>query len=956
MSPSSTMCRVTRHSPRVLCASLALALFGLAAPAGAQVVISQVYGGGGNANASYSHDFVELRNLGTTAVNLGGWSLKYAAAGGTGAWSNAITLSGSIAPNSFFLVQLASQNPAVGAPLPVAADFSGGINMGGAGGKIVLLSDNAALSGVCPVSASVVDFVGFGAANCSEGDNPTPALSSTTAALRVNNGCTDTNNNGADFTAAAPNPRNSTSTVAACGTGGGGEDPPPDDVLARHIYEIQGSGNTSPLLGQKVATTGVVTLRTNNGFFIQALTGDGNPATSDGLLVFIGSTSYPAVAVGNLVKVTGTVAEFSTGAANTTMSAARTVTQIGTVTGVELLGTGQTITPTVVALPETVDGDLERYEGMLVTLTGPFTIGQNFFQGRYGQLTLAYGGRIQTPTQVHRPGPLAQALSDANNRRRIILDDGTSLQNPNPTPYLGGGNLPRAGDVVTGSITGVLDYGLATNNNPGPGDDKIHPTVPPSFAVANPRTAAPAAVGGNVKAAAFNVLNYFTTFTNGNTASGMTGQGCTLGASTAAGNCRGANNLAEFQRQQAKIVLALAAIDADVIGLMEIQNNGNVAAQNLVDALNAHVGSSAYATTALPAAGTGTDAIRVAMIYKPARLAPAGLPLSDTDPVNNRPTLAQTFAAPNGEKFSVLVNHLKSKGSCPAAGDADAAGNTDAGDGQGCYNALRVQQAERLRTFVAQVQAASGSNDVLLVGDFNAYAQEDPIFALTGSGYVDQVQRFDANGYTYVFDGAAGRLDHAIATASLSARVSGAAVWHINADELSLSDYNLEFKAPNTNCGGLCPPDPYTVSPYRSSDHDPVIVGINLYKTITAAPTSTVVTGTAGDDIIQSGAGRRTLTGGGGKDQFVFTSGFAGGATITDFQPGADTISLRVLLQSLGITSANPIATQHLRCAVSGANAVISVDPDGSGPAAARAMVMLQGQNCSVLSPANFVF
>src|SRR5262249_44864517 len=148
-----------------------------------------------------------------------------------------------------------------------------------------------------------------------------------------------------------------------------------------------------------------------------------------------------------------------------------------------------------------------------------------------------------------------------------------------------------------------------------------------------------------------------------------------------------------------------------------------------------------------------------------------------------------------------------------------------------------------------------------------------------------------------------------ISNATLSPRISRALHWHINADETALADYNLEFKAPLTCNGGstLCPDDPYAISPYRSSDHDPVVVGLSIVKTITAAPGSTSVSGTPGDDIIVSGAGRRTLTGGAGNDQFVFTAAFGGGATISDFEPGADTISLRAVLQALGIASPDPI-------------------------------------------------
>ncbi|CAD5371323.1 Nuclease [Rubrivivax sp. A210] len=927
--------------------ALPVALAGLAAPADAAVVISQVYGGGGNTGATYRNDFIELFNNGTSAASVTGWSVQYASAAGT-SWT-ATPLAGTIPPGGYLLVQQAAGTGGT-TPLPTP-DATGSIAMSGTAGKVALVNGAAALTGVCP-TAGVIDFVGYGStASCSEGSSPTAAPSNTLAVLRAANGCTDSNVNSADFAVAPPNPRNSVSTLAACGI----VTPPPAGAEIA-IYSIQGSGSTSPLLNQVVLSHGVVTKLTNNGFFMQDLVGDANPATSDGIFVFTGTAAFPAVAVGNLVQVAGTVVEFNTGAAGNADTAAHTVTQLSSVTAVTLQGTGLGITPTAVTLPEAVEGDLERCEGMLVTLAGPFTVAQNFFQGRFGQLTLAAGGRLETPTNRFRPGAQANALADENARRRIILDDGTSLQNPRPTPYLGAGALPRAGDTV-GAITGVIDYGLATSSTAGFGDTRIHPTVAPVFATANPRSAAPEAVGGNIRVASFNVLNYFTTFGNGATASGQTGQGCSLGGAVSAANCRGADSLAEFQRQRAKIVEAMAALNADVLGLMEIQNNGSTAVQNLVDALNARVGAGTYAAVALPARGTGSDAIRVAMIYKPSRMTPVGAPLSDTDAINNRPTLAQPFVMPNGERFSLLVNHFKSKGSCPAAGDPDFAGNNDIGDGQGCWNALRLAQAQRLRTFVAQVQAAAGSNDVLLIGDFNAYAQEDPIFDLVSSGYSDQVARFGGFGYSYVFDGAAGRLDHAIANASMATRVNRVAHWHINADETALADYNLEFKAPLTCTGGaLCPDDPYAATPFRSSDHDPVLLGLNIYKTITATAASTSVTGTAGDDIIISGAGRRTITGGGGNDQFVFSASFAGGATITDFQPGLETISLRAVLQALGISSTNPIGQGYVRCAASGADAMISIDPDAAGAAAPRPMVLIRGRGCSVLASANFVF
>jgi predicted extracellular nuclease len=339
----------------------------------------------------------------------------------------------------------------------------------------------------------------------------------------------------------------------------------------------------------------------------------------------------------------------------------------------------------------------------------------------------------------------------------------------------------------------------------------------PRFARDNPRSAPPRLPVGNVKAASFNVLNFFTTFGDGTTASGQSGQGCSLGASVAKSNCRGADNLAEFRRQRAKIVAALLAIDADVFGLMEIQNNGDVAVANLVEALNAAAGGERYALVPRPEQ-TGSDAIRVAMIYKPSRLRLAGPALSDPDPVNSRPPMAQTFIAANGGSFSLVVNHMKSKGGCPDAGSPDA----DRGDGQGCWNVTRLQQARRLaEVFVPQVRMAAQDPDVLLMGDFNAYGAEDPIRLLGDYGFKNQIERFVRRGalpYSYVFDGEAGYLDHALASAPLQSQVLGAAEWHINADEPSVIDYNTEFK----------PQDLYSATPYRSSDHDPVVISLGL--------------------------------------------------------------------------------------------------------------------------------
>jgi predicted extracellular nuclease len=931
-----------RFTPRRLLGSLVTAMslscMALALPASAAVVISQVYGGGGNAGATLQHDFIEIFNNGTTAQDIGGWSVQYAAAGGNSWQVTAIPAGTSLPPGRYFLIREAA---GTGGTVAVVGDLTGTIAMGGTAGKVALAGSNAALTGAAPTGGTLKDIVSYGPTATSTEGAPTPVLSNTTAAIRNAAGCTDTNVNSADFSVATPSPRNSSAAAVTCagngggGGGGGGVAPTP-----AAIYTIQGPGKNSPMVNVLVLTSGVVTKVVNNGFFMQDETGDNNPATSDGIFVFTSATTYPAVAVGNLVQVTGTVAEFNVGSSADT--AAHTVTELTGVTGVVLGSAGHTITPTLVTLPEAVNDDLERYEGMLVTINGPFTVGQNFFQGRYGQLTLSVGGRLETPTNRYNPNSQASsyaALVDSNARRSLILDDGSSLQNPNPTPYLGANGLGRGGDTV-GSITGVIDYGLATSSATGAGDYKIHPTVAPVFSASNPRTTTPPAVGGNVKLGSFNVLNFFTTFTNGQDAAGATNQGCSQGGGSSASNCRGADSLNEFLRQRAKIVEAISAIGADAYGLMEIQNNGSVAVGNLVNALNAKLGAGTYTFVADPVSGTGDDAIKTAIIYKPARLTPVGGALSDTDPINNRPTLAQTFQLANGEKFTLMVNHLKSKSSCPSSG-----ADSDLGDGQGCWNATRVLQAQRLRSFVSTVQASSGSSDVMLVGDFNSYAKEDPILDLIANSYVDQIAAFNAFEYSYVFDGAAGYIDHAITTSAMAPKVASAVHWHINADESVVYDYNVEFKGSATTCGTPCPPDPYSVDPYRASDHDPVVAGLNLYKTFLGTVNRDTIVGTPGDDSIWGGEGADILTGNGGANVFGYSSLRDAGDTITDFVPGVDRLDLRLLAAEMpGYLGGDPVLLGRVRFVAVAGGTSVQVDPDGPGGVGVfRSLVTLQG-------------
>ena len=569
----------------------------------------------------------------------------------------------------------------------------------------------------------------------------------------------------------------------------------PDGATLTAISAIQGSGASSPFTGRTVTAEGVVVgdfqaAEFQNGFFIQAAQGDGNPATSEGLFVYVPQSnplSSIDVRPGDLVRVSGTVKELRTGTG--------TLTELDFVSALSVCGSGSGLAPTPISLPVSAVTDLEAYEGMLVAFPQVLTVTETYNLGRYGELLLSSGGRLFNPTNGQGGSAAEYAL------RRIVLDDASSRQNPAPLPFLsspGVDGTRRIGDTVSG-LTGVLSFQFS--------EYRVYPTVEPAFVNANPRTATPERIEGRVKVASFNVLNYFTTL-----------------------NARGANSATEFARQKAKIVAALKVLDADVVGLIEVENNGTTALQDLVDALNAAYGAPVYAAVPDPVTGTGTDMIKVAFIYKPGSLSLAGESLSFPDPIFERYPVAQTFRLPTngthaGTDFTVVINHFRAKGSCPRSGDVD--------QGQGCWNLRRIEQARKLLQFIGELQGRTADPDVLVLGDLNAYGEEDPVRTLVAGGLEHLSLRIPAaQRYSYVFGGQSGELDHALATPSLAAQVRGITVWHINADEPPVLDYNTEFKTD----------DRYAPTPFRSSDHDPLLIGIDPIAVCTVPPGAPTLT------------------------------------------------------------------------------------------------------------------
>jgi uncharacterized protein len=586
------------------------------------------------------------------------------------------------------------------------------------------------------------------------------------------------------------------------------------------VGAIQGAGLATPLAGRTVTTQGVVVADFEGpapalrGFYLQDVRGDGDPATSDGIFIFNGDRDD--VGIGDVVRVTGVAGE----ASEQTQIAASALVSCGTAT----------ITPTDVMLPVASATYLERYEGMLVRLPQTLHVTEHYQLGRFGEVVVSAGDRLWSPTTVAAPGAPALAVQAANDLNRIIVADASYAQNPGTIFFARGAgplsadNTLRGGDHVTG-LVGVLTQTSATGTGSGVAY-RVRPLRTlgggvPEFVAANPRTAAPPDVGGTLRVASFNLLNYFNTFS-----------GCTGGVGGAQVDCRGARDEAEFERQWRKTVAAIVAMDADIIGIIEIENDGygpTSAIAHLVARLNAATAAGRYAFIDADA-GTGeinalgTDAIRVGLLYRPARVMPAGRTAAlntvrfvtgGESAERNRPSLAQAFVHADGGTLVVSINHLKSKGS--------ACDVPDAGDGQGNCNAARTVAARELAAWLAGDPTGTRSADILIIGDLNAYAREDPVTALTTAGYTDlKAARHGSRAYTYVFNGQWGSLDYALASTSLAPKVTGAVAWHINADEPPVLEYGTRFKSP-AQLQSL-----YRADPFRSSDHDPVIVGLQL--------------------------------------------------------------------------------------------------------------------------------
>ncbi|MGY3088189.1 putative extracellular nuclease [Hymenobacter sp. UYAg731] len=574
------------------------------------------------------------------------------------------------------------------------------------------------------------------------------------------------------------------------------------------IGTIQGTGAlaTAGTYTIEGVVTGVYADLSPAGFYIQndAASADGNPTTSDAL--FVVQTS-PTVAVGSRLRITGAVQEIaSTPSFNQAVLTSPTITV--------LAASGPQPAFSVIDNTTFSMADAEQFEGMRVQFSAPVTVSDVATLKSRGELNISLRGLVYQPTQFVDPNdnPASGTSSSGttnvaavtayqadNVNKSLLLDDGRAATNPTPIPYLDAATQTvRVGSTVT-SLRGILGYGNSKwRIQPLAGAD--------APAVVSVRPPVPTFGPIDVKIASMNVLNFF----NGN--------GLGAGFPTS----RGALTFDDFQRQRSKILAAISQMNADVVGLMEVENDGtgaNSAVQDLVNGLNQLMGAGTYAFVNDGGANSqpnDTDLIHCCILYKPAAVTPYGPALLATvTGIFERPPLAQVFitnrATAARDTFALIVNHLKSKASGTGA-------NADQGDGQGASNLRRKGQATGLVQFINTVVRPAGTRYVVSVGDYNANYEEDPMDIMRAAGFV---LGSPASSASYLFSGLSGSLDHAVLSGNL---VGHAAVekWHINASEPEFLEYDIAGAATDIT------------SPFRSSDHDPILIGLNFRTTVTA--------------------------------------------------------------------------------------------------------------------------
>jgi predicted extracellular nuclease len=514
---------------------------------------------------------------------------------------------------------------------------------------------------------------------------------------------------------------------------------------------------------------------------------DGDPATSEALFIY---TDKAAGQQGRRLRVTGRIKEF------------HELTELTDVRTLIDCGPGTLPAPVQLSRLWPSGREPEHLENMRVSYTGPLTVIDNYNLARYGELTLAEDPQW-IPTQLMPPGPATQKRQALQEKQRLILDDASGARDPRPVPYpppaLDYDNSVRAGDRVAG-LTGILDYRF--------GAWRLQPVILPAFEARNARPPAPEKPkGSNLRVVAFNLGNYF----NGNGhGEGFAGQ-------------RGAADSVGLRAQTDRLKSVIAALEPDILTVMEVENDGYGPDSALADLAGALGNDWRYlATDQKP----GRDAIRIGILYNGGNIEPVGPARLQTGIDQGRLAMAQVFGQTGTKQtLRVVAVHFKSKSCRGAEGP-----NRDQNDGQGCYARVREQAALALARWLKQLDRIAQPAEpvvptagTLITGDLNSYAREIPLQRLEQAGFTDLIrQRHGLYSYSYRFRGRAGTLDYLLADAPLLNRVLAARTWAINADEPRALSYDSAL----SGAGSLS--SERRSAPWRSSDHDPLVLDLAL--------------------------------------------------------------------------------------------------------------------------------
>jgi predicted extracellular nuclease len=531
----------------------------------------------------------------------------------------------------------------------------------------------------------------------------------------------------------------------------------PDQTLA--IASVQGADSRSPMQGRQVTVQGLVTLIQNdNGLYVEEPASDTDIQTSNA--IFIQTGDLPdEIEPGVLIAVSGTVTEVG--------NERDPLTSLTDITELLVCSSTQSLPLTDISLPLDRPGR-ESIEGMRIRITDTLVV-TDVYQFEQGKFTLSANGFQYIPTEVMKPGPATVDLLEQNraNALRVLLPE--SMGNP--------------AVMVSGTSTGQV-MGVLAHDNRG---KRLRLLSIPSFSDSN-YGAAVTATPDSLRVVGMNLHNYFN------------GDGKGHGFPTP----RGAETHAEFQRQRDRIGAAIGSLDPHVLAVMELENDGfgpYSAAQDFIQLANM-ASQKPWAVTRPAEDNTGTDLITVGIFYRTDQLRAIGPAKTLSGGVfeRSRQPQAQLFQRlPDGETILIVVNHFKSKGSCPDSG-VDANQN----DGQGCWNAIRRISAEKMSRWTKELAESAGTDNILILGDMNAYRNEDPIGAIRSAGFTELMETNQLPVYSFAYAGQHGSLDYAFASEALIEQVNRAFIWHVNA----------AFPA------HMPLPQPWL----RFSDHDPVVI------------------------------------------------------------------------------------------------------------------------------------